>query len=85
MPPIFIPSMSYLDLDLSQSDKSISIVDVDLEAGFYDEILSTEQENRDDQEATYDYDEMKYLSASLLQVGAKFLLLLTFARFIYIC
>ena len=38
-------------LDISQSDKSISIVD---QEAFYDEILCTEQVNRDDQEAFYD-------------------------------
>ena len=43
-------------LDLSQSDKSISIVD---QEAFYDEILCTEQVNRDDQEAFYD--EMMYI------------------------
>ena len=43
-------------LDISQSDKSISIVD---QEAFYDEILCTEQVNRDDQEAFYD--EMMYI------------------------
>ena len=47
MPPIHTNN----GLDLSQSDKSISIVD---QEAFYDEILCTEQVNRDDQEAFYD-------------------------------
>ena len=52
MPPIHTNN----DLDISQSDKSISIVD---QEAFYDEILCTEQVNRDDQEAFYD--EMMYI------------------------
>lgn len=48
--------LQFNGLDISQSDKSISIVD---QEAFYDEILCTEQVNRDDQKAFYD--EMMYI------------------------
>ena len=54
IPPIHTHTIN--GLDLSQSDKSISIVD---QEAFYDEILCTEQVNRDDQKAFYD--EMMYI------------------------